>query len=244
MRRNAKRSRRLKRSRRRRKTQRAGNKKKVLVIIVSSEMNPIFLPNIVILRDFLKDYETDFAAVLSSDEFAKFEGTIPLKYKEVHPKRQFSKTCHFITKYKDQLDYDWYIKIRPDVKLIEPIAFDQCKDSMINARARIYNGPRTIKHGLSAGGSGEGNLAKCYTYNDVEKDIILDDMVWIFGKKLIDAGGFSVADIEEPNMEGEWYITGMWKKNNIPLNVVGVNLHLLYENGEFRNSGTDIPQPN
>jgi hypothetical protein len=207
-------------------------------------MNPIFLPNIVILRDFLKDYQTDFAAVLSSDEFAKFEGTIPLKYKEIHAKRQLSKTCHFITKYKDQLDYDWYIKIRPDVKLLEPIDFDQCNDSMINARARVYNGPRTIKHGLSACGEGEGNWAKCYTYNDVEKDIILDDMVWIFGKKLIDAGGFSVDHIEEPDMEGEWYITDIWKKKNIPLHVVGINLHLLYDNGEFRNSGTDIPQPN
>ena len=214
------------------------------MIIVSSEINKNFLQNMVILRDFMKDYQTDFAAVSSSDDFANFESTIPLKYKEIDDKRQFSKTCHFISKYKDQLDYDWYIKIRPDVKLLEPISFDDCNDSMINARARVYNGPRTIKHGLSAGGEGEGDWAKCYTYNDVEKDVVLDDMIWIFGKKVIDIGAFSPPDSDEPNFEVEWHITDVWKKRNIPLHVVGINLHLLDENGQFRNSGTDIPQPN
>ena len=205
-------------------------------------MNKNFVPNIVILRDFMKDYESDYAVISSSDDFAHFDGTIPMKYKEVNPKRQVAKIFEFISKYKDELNYDWFIRVRPDLKLLEPVPLHECDPSMINARARVYNGPRTIPNGLSAGGPGAWLDCVEYEYKDKEQDIILDNMIFIFGRKAIDAGGFSA--VTDPPGEGnEWSLSNIWKEKNIPFNVVGVNLEIIDKDGKFRGTGTDIPPP-
>lgn len=211
-------------------------------MIVGNEMNKNFLPNIVILRDYMKEYDTDYAVISSSDDFANFEGTIPLKYKEVNTKRQVAKIFDFISKYKDQLNYDWYIRVRPDLKLLEPVPLHKCDPSMINARARVYNGPRNIPHGLSSGGPGEWSWAKDYKYMDKEQDIILDNMIFMFGKKAIDAGGFSEVT-DPPTYRDEWTLSNIWKEKNIPFNVVGINLEIIDSEGKVRDSGTDIPPP-
>jgi hypothetical protein len=238
----AKRSRKAKRLRRRTQKQKGGKKKKVLVMIVGHEMNKNFLPNIVILRDYMKEYDTDYAVISNSDDFANFEGTIPIKYKEVNPKRQIGKIFDFISKYKDELKYDWFIRVRPDLKLLEPVPLDECDPSMINARARVYNGPRTIPHGLSSGGPGAFSHAIDYSYTDKEQGIILDNMIFMFTKKAIDAGAFS--DITDPPTGGnEWTLSNIWRDKNIPLNVVGVNLEIVDKDGKFRGRGTDIPPP-
>jgi hypothetical protein len=237
-----KRTRKAKRPRRRTQKHKGGNKKKVLVMIVGHEMNKNFVPNIVILRDFMKDYETDYAVISSSDDFAHFEGTIPMKYKEVNPKRQVAKIFEFISKYKDELNYDWFIRVRPDLKLLEPLPLNECDPSMINARARVYNGPRTIPHGLSSGGPGEWSWAKDYVYMDKEQDIILDNMIFIFGKKVVDAGAFSEVT-DPPTHRDEWTLSNIWKGKNIHFNIVGINIEIVDKDGKFRGRGTDIPPP-
>ena len=97
----------------------------------------------------------DFCGISSYDDFSAYESVITFKYKIINPVRGMSKICDFITKYKDQLDYDWFVKSRPENKLLEPIQFGLLLDNAINARARVYRGPKKIKYGCSVNGEGQ-----------------------------------------------------------------------------------------
>ena len=163
-----------------------GGSKKILVIISNHEFKPGFSPNIVILRDFMKQsgYEVDYAGLSNSDDFKNYEDIITFKYKEVNPRKQFNKMCDFITKYPN-LNYDWYMKIRPDIKLLAPLKFEDCSVDAINSKAREYHGPRTIPYGFSAGGEGDtSNQADMYSFSPEEHDVILDESIYIFTKKI------------------------------------------------------------
>jgi len=105
----------------------------------------------------------------------------------------------------------------------------------INARARIYIGPKQIKYGSSIGGKGGFEAVKGCSYDDIEREIILDDQLYIFHHNIITRGGFSLF---EPGNVHEWYVvngiyhgydhewthSNCWKSRNIPLNVVGLNV--------------------
>ena len=99
-------------------------------------MNSINSSNINILNNYLKKYEdsvVDYCGISNSDDFYNYENIISFKYKIINPKQQFSKICDFITQYKAELDYDWFIKIRPDIKLLEPINFEVLSDTAISS---------------------------------------------------------------------------------------------------------------
>lgn len=207
---------------------------KVLVIIASHEMRSIHLPNIKVLNDYFKTYENttvDYAGISNSDDFNNYESIISFKYKVIEPKRQLSKICHFITKYKNELDYDWYVKIRTDILLLEPINFSKLSDTSINARARVYIGPKKIMYGMSINGEGPYKNMGCCSYNECEKEIILDDQLYIFHQNVINLGAFETFDTEKvpqwfDNMqsENEWFHTNCWKSRHIPLNVIGISI--------------------
>jgi len=199
---------------------------KVLVIIAGHEMSKNDLPNIEILNNYLinRNFDFDYCAISNTDDFINFESIISFKYKEINQKKQLSKICDFISKYKNELDYDWYIKIRPDVKLLEEINFDILLDNAINGRARHYRGPKKIKYGMSVNGPGRWqNVGDC-VYSNKEELVILDDQIFIFHKNIIVLGGF---DIVEPNYdEGESHHSNIWISRGIGLNVIGILIHM------------------
>lgn len=200
--------------------------KKVLVIISSHEMDINNSNHIQILHDYLinnKNISVDYCGISNQNDFHNYENIITFKYKMINPKFQLSKICDFIT--ETNLDYDWYIKIRPDIKLLEPINFDVLSDNAINARARVYKGPKKIKYGMSVNGPGYwAHIGDCY-YNDIEQEdeIVIDDMFYIFHNNLIKNGGFN--KINSDVIQNEWFHTRIWKERNINLNIIGICLN-------------------
>jgi hypothetical protein len=198
---------------------------KILVIICSNEMSGHNIDNIKIMNDYFKNDNAnivEYCGISNSDDFANYESIISFKYKIINSKFQLSKICDFITEYKNTLNYDWYIKIRPDLRLFEKINFEILSDTKINGRARVYTGPQKILYGMSINGDGIWkNTGDCY-YDDSEKEIILDDMIYIFHHNVILMNAFEKFDSNEP--ENEWVHTNLWKCRNINLNVIGINL--------------------
>lgn len=211
---------------------------KLLVIICSHEMNFKDHYNILILNDYFKqdsDLVVDYCGISCNDDFNVFEDIIQFKYKIINPKNQISKICDFITSYREQLDYDWYIKIRPDMRLLEPINFNILSENSINARAREYTGPKKIKYGMSVGGKGVWEYIKECHYHDNETHIMLDDQIFIFHHNIINLGAFTPIELLDGfligNNANEWSQTSLWKFHNIDLNVIGIHLLMTKHNG-------------
>ncbi len=198
---------------------------KLLIIISSHELNHKWCDNIQILHDYMKKtgWEFEYCGISNQDDFCNYESIIQFKYKIINSKLQLSKICDFITEYKSQLDYDWYIKIRPDIKLLDAIPFDILSEHALNARARVYNGPRKIKCGMSVNGEGcWRNIGQCY-YADSEHNIVMDDMLYIFHNNLVQQNAFDpIPGLTSP--EHEWEHTRVFNNRNIKLNIIGINL--------------------
>jgi len=198
---------------------------KVLVILCSDEFNIRDSENIKILKkcmDDLSDVNVHYCGISSNDDFSNYENIISFKYKIINNKRQLNKMCDFITEYKERFQYDWFIKIRPDIKIIEMFDFSILSDKAINARARVYNGPKSIKYGMSVNGKGIWkNIGDC-NYCEYEKDIILDDMIYIFHNNVVKMDIFD--KIHTNKRENEWLHTEIWKQRQICFNIIGINL--------------------
>ena len=196
---------------------------RILVIIATKENHVPLMDNIRGFRDFMQGHDVEYAGISSSDDFENYEHIIQFKYKLISPKFQLTKICDFISDYKDALDYDWYIKIRPEVQLLSPIVFHELCDKSINARARLYKGPKYIANGCSIG---EGMWAhiKDKSYSDVEEEVILDDIMYIFHKNVIDMGGLDVTPEYYAPCEDEWFHTKYWKQRGIGLNIIGIDM--------------------
>ena len=232
---------------------------KILVIICSHEMNIINRSNIKILNDFFNkniNMSVDYCGISNYSDFDAFEDIISFKYKVINTKNQISKICDFVTSitshlsYSESLDdvesqtelrretleskteeFDWYIKIRPEIKLLEPINFEVLSKNAINARAREYIGPKRIKYGMSVNGEGIWkNIPNSQSYNLVEKQILLDDQIFIFHNNVVKKGAFN--PIDSLILDSKWHgnkadessQTNIWIKRNIDLNVIGINL--------------------
>ena len=198
---------------------------KLLIILSSGNFDEKYCDNIKCLNDYMKinGIEYDYCGISSKNDFDIYETIIQFKYKIINTKKQLSKICDFITEYKSELDYDWYMKIRPEVKLIDNIDFRMLSDNAINARARIYNGPRKIQYGMSVNGEGEWkNVGGC-DYADNEHNIILDDMIYIFHKNIVKNNAFDKIPTSHDS-ENEWLHTRVFNHRKIRLNVIGINL--------------------
>ena len=206
---------------------------KILVIISSYQMYPKYIENIFILNQFLHNITDtiEYAGISSQNDFHNYENIIKFKYKIINQRKQFSKICDFITKNKNELlqQYDWFIKFRPEIFMYENIPFNQLSQNSINARARLYSGPKSIKYGCSVGGKGMFNHIKGYTYDNYEHDIELDDQLYIFHKNVIEMDGFNlIHDIEhDTNLQHEIFHTNFWISKGINLNIIGINMVLM-----------------
>jgi hypothetical protein len=147
--------------------------------------------------------------------------------------------CDFIKENREQLNYDWYVKIRPEIMLMEQIPFNTLMNNSINARARQYTGPKKIINGMSVGGEGWWNHVKPSIYNDKEINIELDDQMYIFDNNCINMGVFNNYNYKDV-VENEAIHDIFWKSKNIKLNVIGIDLIFKYfkYNGTARSGNT------
>jgi hypothetical protein len=198
---------------------------KILCIICGHKYEQVQKENILILKNYLDTLEAqvDYAAISSENDFHVFEDIVSFKYKSISKRFQMSKMCDFMS--SNELDYDWYIKCRPDLKLLEqPFNLNVLKENAINARARVYYGNKNIKHGLSVGGQGVWKHRTPYYYSNSERPI-LDDMIYIFDKNVFKNGAFFKIN-NTKTRENEWFHTNVWQSRKIKLNVIG--LHLIF----------------
>jgi hypothetical protein len=204
---------------------------RLLIIIASHEFDVRWKSNIDILYNYMKiqNIYVDFCGISNQDDFHNYEDIITFKYKIVNTKKQFSKICDFITDYKTDLQYDWYMKIRPDIMLLENINFDILCEKSINARARGYHGPKQIKYGSSVNGEGFWKGINGSEYSESEHDIVLDDMLFIFHNNVIQKNAFDKIEGDFPNHE--LLQTETYNNRNIPLNVIGIYLKNTRYNG-------------
>jgi hypothetical protein len=194
---------------------------RVLVCIISHEMNSTDLLNIQILDKYMKESGNivEYAGISSKDDFSEFEDVIQFKYKFICLDRQLTKLCKFIDKFRPDLNYDWYIKIRPDIRLLQQIDFSILNPRAINARTREYEGPNIIKYGTSVP---DGRVQPTpFRYYLVKKRVILDDQIYMFHHTVINK--FDVR-LSPSSIEVEWDHTTYWNLLNIPLNIIGINV--------------------
>jgi len=204
---------------------------RILVIISSHKLDKVHSNNIKILKHYLKGHDVDYCGISNDNDFHNYED-LTFKYKIINTKKQMSKICDFITDY--QLDYDFYMKYRPDVRLLQPIDFTKLKNDTIYARARVYCGPRKIQYGMSVNGKGIWeNIGDCY-YSDVESNLVLDDMLYIFHNDVVKLGAFNKLKNEEfiqtkwfhsiVTRQNEWFHSQVFNERNIKMDIIGINL--------------------
>jgi hypothetical protein len=73
--------------------------------------------------------------------------------------------------------------------------------------------------------NGEGywkNIGDCF-YDKEEKEVILDDMIYIFDNNVIEANGFDTL-LEETAGYDEWKQAKVFSMRKINVNVIGINL--------------------
>ena len=202
----------------------------ILVIVSSFEMYKELRENIIILDNYMKklSYTVEYAGISSRDDFKNYEDIIEFKFKMINPKKQLSKICDFIKENKGQLNYDWYIKIRPEIMLMEQIPFNMLMKNSINARARQYSGPKKIINAMSVGGEGCWNHVKPSIYNPTEINIELDDQIYIYDNNCIKMGAFDNYSYKADVAENESIHDMFWKSKNINLNLIGIDVVFKY----------------
>ena len=222
---------------------------KILFIIAYNIYQEYYIDCINTLKNVIDNYYdkhlVDIACINSNGDFTNIEGILSLKFKIKNPKLQFDKICDFIS--SNSLDYDWFIKLRPDIKIFEPIDFSKLDQNAINARARVYTGNLKLKNAASVGGKGiaEHNVRDTC---GAPFDIVMDDIIYIFHKNVILNSGFSIIndDIKDnfynllsyhPKIQHEWFHTYVWNTRKIPFNIISINMCIITQNGNCRYSG-------
>ena len=220
---------------------------KVLIIIVGRRMEDKCRNNMVRLKEHTKDLLNnavcDFACISSENDGDKYEDILGnIKYKVINSKPQLSKVCDFLSELEEE--YDWYIKIRSEVELLEDITIqklESLKKDGVNARVRYYIGPKKIKYGCSLIGD------EYFMYCPAELSIILDDQIYIFSNDIVKKGGFN--KISEGEMranlnrdglhfgEVEWFHTDIWRSRNISLYPCSLNVVFYHPAGNIHYSG-------
>jgi len=225
---------RKRRTRSRRRVSHGGNRESILFIIVNNTLDSEFTESMKELSKYIAHlstkYTVDVAGISGDNNFSNYSGIIDFKFTHVNTKGQLSKMCDFITQYKGELNYDWFVKFRPGVKILDynTINFDALPKDAINARAREYRGKKQNKNACSVGGVGiYTHIKNCIhnntlSSNNQDKATILDDLLYIFHKNVIDKGGF--LPIEGGAKEDEYFHANIWKGRNIKLNAIPLDI--------------------
>jgi len=226
---------------------------KILFVLTGLIMDDRYLVNIQILNHYIQElrlqYVVDIACMSGRDDFENFDEILQFKYKVITPKKQLDKICDFVSECTES--YDWYVKIRAEVKLLEQLDFSSfCKNS-INARARVYNGPLSVKYGSAVGGQGYLGYVHAIHYSPELKEIVLDDMLHIFHRNVVEKGGFMpITDEERGRQEWyvgslwnqhEWFHTAVWKSRGIPFQLVSLNVDFTHSGRHAFSADVNMP---
>ena len=115
---------------------------KVLVIFITYEIQNSMIRHIRHSKSYFESQKKkngweslDFALVYTKDSpfLNKVRKTLSLKYLLKSNQRQLGKICEFIT--KDKLNYDWFIKTRPDIEHLQDIEFEELSNMWVQ---RVY----------------------------------------------------------------------------------------------------------
>ena len=160
---------------------------KILIMIVSYDIDRDNLQNIYdkIINPLKEDdIEIHLATCISGDRNAILD---KVDYNFKHDGSQLSKVCYLVNHLEK--DYDYYIKIRPDIILFTTIDkkfLMNLSKNQINSRCRSYEGPSiNLKHGFSC--QKEKLRSDDLLYNEEIINIKPDDQLYIFHKNIIDA---------------------------------------------------------
>jgi hypothetical protein len=158
---------------------------RILIIICSHNFDRRYSNNIEILNKYFIDYHVEYCGISNQNDFYVYEDIIKYKYKIINQKKQMGKICDFITRFKDEFNYDFYIKFRPEIRLLQPIDINSLSHDSIHARTRVYYGPSKIQYGMAVNGIGVWqNIGDCF-YSEKEHTVILDDMLYIFHNNIV-----------------------------------------------------------
>jgi hypothetical protein len=216
---------------------------KILVIITGNwGLDALLTPHIQILSNFMKslspEHIVEYAGISCYDDFHNYENIVHFKYKKINTDKILTRLVDFIITYKDELDYDWFIRIRPEVHLLENIPFDTLCMESINARARVYYGKKRIQYGLSTNGEGMWNYIRDCELRD-EEQVYLDDMLIIFHRNNLDKFvPYLYSDYpSDYNNHNEWAHDTYYKDIHITKNVIGINMIFRRKEGHYAYSG-------
>jgi len=177
---------------------------KVLLIFVSGNTRNDESNNMVTIKqniiDPLKQQNciVNIAFVTSEQLYYDYENILgDITHTLISDEPQYSKVCNLldIIGYNN---YDWYIKLRPEIGMLETINLDKLNSyskTAINSRIRHYIGPKiNIKYGVSISNeeilkaqNGDKNLDNCKTNDFKLNDTIIqspDDQIYIFHKNI------------------------------------------------------------
>jgi|SaaInlV_165m_DNA_2_1040747.scaffolds.fasta_scaffold27372_1 hypothetical protein len=177
---------------------------KVLLIFVSGNTRNNESNNMVTIKQNIinplkhQNCTVNIAFVTSEQLYYDYEHILgKITHKFISDEPQYSKVCNLldIIGYDN---YDWYIKLRPEIGILETINLDKLNrysKTAINSRIRHYMGPKiNIKYGVSISNeefvkaqNGDKNLdnwnANDFKYNDI-KICAPDDQIYIFHKNI------------------------------------------------------------
>ena len=167
----------------------------------------------------------DYCVITNPCDFLAFNWDIPFKYTVFNPKKQLNKICDFITEYSNELNYDWYIKTRSDLELHSSLDFNCMSDIAINARARVYEGPRQLKLSASCSLDTYNPFGgKSFSYSKTESKCVLDDMIYVFSSKVIRLNAFNSLPGEYNHLRHhEWTHNQLWESRGVAKNIISID---------------------
>ena len=201
----------------------------ILVIIVNDKYNTLFDTNLGTWATRLfPGNNIDYAVVLSEYDEAKYDqienalGGIKIKYRVANAERQMHKLWRFVSGLGE--NYDWYVKIRPEIQLLDTLRLYSCVAGHLNGRARVYRGPKHVEYGMSVKGEGCWHFIQ-YDYSEcpTEQEVVMDDQMFIFDGTVVESGVFNDMDIHHTDFP-EREMTRLLNKHGVKLNVVGLNV--------------------
>tara|TARA_B100000902_G_C27317399_1_gene922208 strand:+ start:3424 stop:4170 length:747 start_codon:yes stop_codon:yes gene_type:complete len=138
-----------------------------------------------------EDVEIDVCLINSSevDELNNYDDILNnIKYKfNDKQSKQYEKIANTINSI-DINYYDWFIKIRSDLELLEDINMDKikiCDKNRINSRVRWYIGKHiNILNGTSFSVTKDSPWTNSYLYDNNINYIVPDDQIYIFHKSI------------------------------------------------------------
>lgn len=192
---------------------------RILIILSAYKFDIKFNKTINIINQKLinilkkENNNVDICLVSSHNDHNNYENIVgEIKYKVLSDKKQLGKILD-IFKINEIKEYDWYIKIRPDIELHENINTKKilsCDKNKFNSRVRWYIGDHiNIKYGTSYTFNINDCWGESWIYNKDINYIVPDDQIYIFHKNIT-----NIFKININNLSNKFYNIYRYNHNN------------------------------